>query len=220
MTAMIQDPAAATAIERAEKLLESLIASDAERWQQMDVRLARIEKGFEKMQEAQTKTEKGFEKLQKVVADASRTVGNLGSRQGEMVEAIVGGGLTEQFEKREFTFKMHSQDAKFKDKALGVQGEIDFILESGDTLLLVEVKTNLKDEHIQDHLERMEKFRRFVDVNWARKIERILGAVATLTLSEEVIKKAFSNGLYVIHVHSDNMTQLLTEPAGFSPRIV
>ena len=244
MTAITQEPVAPLSIDELREILNKISLMHAETaakqaetaasHAETAARQAKTEKDFEEMREATKKiqattiemqaTNKEMQemnkRMQKTVDNASRTVGKLGSRQGDMIEAIVGGGLIEQFEKKNFRFTMHSQDAKFKDKALGIHGEVDFILENGDTLMLVEVKTNLREDHLQDHLKRMEDCRLFIDANWSRKIDRILGAVATLTIDERIIKKAFDSGLYVIHVHSDNMTQLLPDPEGFIARIV
>ena len=107
-----------------------------------------------------------MEEIRRIVKEASTTVGALGNKVGEMVEKLVGeGNLVDQFRELGHDIKYHSRHRRFGERGTAESGEIDLFMEDGDVAILVEVKTTLKMDHVIQHLERMEKYRRFVDAD-------------------------------------------------------
>ena len=93
--------------------------------------------------------------------------------------------------------------------------EVDLLLEDGDYLMPVEVKTSLSKKDVDWHLERLEKIRMHMD---SRSDKRILvGAVAGGVFEEGVIDYAHENGLYVAIQSGDNVA-IADTPQSFRAR--
>ena len=86
-------------------------------------------------------------------------------------------------------------------------------LEDGDVAILVEAKTTLKMDDVSEHIERIEKYRRFVNAD-GNSGKRFLGAVAGTVIAENVINFAHDNGLYVI-IQSARAVEIIAQPDGF-----
>jgi hypothetical protein len=78
----------------------------------------------------------------------------------------------------------------------------------------VEVKTNLTNADVRDHVERMEKLRIYADEHGDRR--KLLGAVAGAIAAEEVKIFAVRQGFFVLEQSGD--TVRIGVPEGFKPR--
>ena len=110
----------------------------------------------------------------------------------------------------------HSRSKIFGERGTDASGQIDLFLEDGDIAILVEVKTTLKNDDVLDHIERMEKYRNWVDATGNDK-KRYIGAVASPFVEDNVAKFAHRKGFYVI-VQSGDIFQIITPPKGFEPK--
>ena len=150
--------------------------------------------------------------LQETTEQMKRTdkkISELGSRVGEIVENMVGGDIVGQFQALKIAIKSHSRYKTFGKKGTSESGEIDIFLENGDIVVLIEVKTRLTTDDVRDHIERMKKYRCYGDDK-----RRIIGAVAGAVVSDDVIKFAHKQGLYVI-VQSGEAVEIIAQPEGF-----
>ena len=96
-----------------------------------------------------------------------------------------------------------------------VLAEVDLFIENGEYAILVEIKTVMDISHINDHLERIEIVRKYLDErNDSRKL---LGAVAGGVVNENVMKYAYRKGLYVV-VQNGDAVAIADMPHGFKPR--
>ena len=138
-----------------------------------------------------------------------KKISELGSRVGEIVENMVGGDIVGQFQALKIAIKSHSRYKTFGKKGTSESGEIDIFLENGDIVVLIEVKTRLTTDDVRDHIERMKKYRCYGDDK-----RRIVGAVAGAVVSDDVIKFAHKQGLYVI-VQSGEAVEIIAQPEGF-----
>ncbi len=80
-------------------------------------------------------------------------------------------------------------------------------------VVLVEVKSKLTQKDIDQHLERLEKFKRLMP---RYQNMRALGAVAAIVVQDEVANYAYNQGLFVLTQSGDNMTIL--NSSEFQPR--
>ena len=135
--------------------------------------------------------------------------GELTNRFGDMVEYMVLPNLLTKFEELGFTFTKANR-TEIKDREHGIFMEIDALLENGDKVMAVEIKTKPNVEDIQDHIERMEKLRIYADLHNDKRI--YLGGVAGVIFSESDKAYALKRGLYVIEPSGDTFT--ITEPGG------
>jgi hypothetical protein len=77
----------------------------------------------------------------------------------------------------------------------------------------MEVKTTLRNDDVLDHIERLEKYRRWKDSKGEGK-KRYIGALACAVVADNVVKFAQKNGLYVI-VQLGNTVKIVDSPEGF-----
>jgi hypothetical protein len=93
--------------------------------------------------------------------------------------------------------------------------EVDALLENGDKVMAVEIKTKPNTQDIDEHVERMEKLRRYADLHGDKRV--YLGAVAGVVFSESEKNYAMKNGFYVIEPSGDTFS--IIEPEGkYRPR--
>ena len=72
-------------------------------------------------------------------------------------------------------------------------------------LVLVEVKSKLSQSDVDEHLQRLEKFKRLMPHYQNMKA---FGAVAAMVVEKEVANYAYKKGLFVLTQTGENMTIL------------
>ena len=159
--------------------------------------------------------EKTIAKLGKKIDAVNENVGGLSLSIGHLVESMVEGGLLSQFQALDYTFTKYARDVNFDDSVLKLNVEIDFLLENGDTVMPVEVKTKLTRQYVNRFLRNLQNYHLYADARGDAR--RIVGAVAGGYVSEATRDYAHSKGLYVIRVYSDHLTKVLPTPEGFVP---
>ena len=146
-----------------------------------------------------------------------KEVGKLGSRIGEMIVSMVKGNIVEKFQALGYdNLDDYCEKKKFKNKKLGIKGEIDLFVENGDIAILVEAKTTLETKDVRDHIDRLEKFRRCIDAKGVDQ-RRFIGAVAGAVIIGDAAEFAIENGLYVI-VQSGEAFEIMPPPEGFTAK--
>ena len=138
-----------------------------------------------------------------------KQLGDLGNRFGEMVEYMIIPNLLTKFEELGFTFTKANR-TEIKDKKHNIFTEVDAFLENGDKVMIVEIKNKLKIGDIDDHIERMEKLRKYADLRNDRRA--YMGAVAGVVFSESEKIYALKNGFFVIEPSGDTFN--ITAPSG------
>jgi hypothetical protein len=143
-----------------------------------------------------------------------KRVGELTNRFGDMVEYMVMPNLVSQFETLGFTFTKANR-TEIKDKEHNIFAEVDALLENGDKVMIVEIKSKPSVDDVNGHIERMEKLRTYADLHHDKRT--YLGAVAGVVFSESEKIYALKKGFYVIEPSGDTFT--ITEPKGnYHPR--
>jgi hypothetical protein len=128
--------------------------------------------------------------------EASRIVGNLGNKLGIVVEHLVLANIREKFNALGYRFNKIGPNVLIDDQESKIITQIDAMLENGTYALAVEVKTQLNVNHIDEHLERMEKLRRYADKRGDGR--KFLGAVAGAIVADNVKEYALKKGFFVI----------------------
>jgi len=199
-----------------EGILE-MFRETGERMRETERIIQGITKRQEETSEQMKETDKKIQESAEQIRRTSQEVGKLGSRVGDMVEDMVGGGnIVAQFRDLGHHVIAHSRRKIFGERGTDASGQIDLFLEDGDIAILVEVKTTLKNDDVLDHIERMEKYRKWVDASGSDK-KRYIGAVASPFVEENVAKFAHRKGFYVI-VQSGDIFEIITPPKGFEPK--
>ncbi|GHV96776.1 hypothetical protein AGMMS50293_30960 [Spirochaetia bacterium] len=162
------------------------------------------EKAIKETQKQVDKTSKTVEETQKQVDKATQAVGKLGNRLGDMAEHLLTPNLIEQFKKYGFNFGRMGANVRMEDNVNEIYAEIDAMLENGTQTMAVEVKVNLKTTDIDNHIERMEKIRKYADMHGDKR--QFYGAVAGTVVTKEVELYAIRHGFYVIKPSGEDVT--------------
>jgi Holliday junction resolvase-like predicted endonuclease len=187
---------------------------EAER--QAEERRKEADRQWEEIREQRKETEKMYQEMVKQRKINDKKMGDLQSRFGQMAEHLVAPGIEMRFKKLGYRFveinegvhKLFGDDGK-------ILAEIDILLENGETLIAVEVKTRPDEEDIKRHIERLEIIR---DFRLKKKNERkkVLGAMAGAIFPKHIKDAAHKAGLFVIVQSGDTMK--IEMPEGWKPR--
>ena len=148
---------------------------------------------------------------EKTLGDLSKNIGGLNNSLGRLSESMFSVGLDEKFNELGYPFTRQGPNVTYKEKGK-IIAEADYMLENGEYAMAVEVKTELKEKDIDDHLQRIAAIRGYYDARGDKRI--LVGAVAGVMVSEKVLKYAHGQGLYVIVQTGDNAA-IADTPQGF-----
>ena len=152
----------------------------------------------------QEETAKRQEETAKRQEETDRQLGKLSSRMGDVVEYMVAPNLRKKFRELGYDFPQANRNSDVSDSKNKIYLEIDVKLENGDKVMLVEVKTNLTTEDVQDHIKRLEKMRVYADLHGDKR--SFLGSVAGVVVTANVKEYALGKGLYVIEPSGETFT--------------
>jgi hypothetical protein len=166
------------------------------------------------MKETDARMDERYEETSKLVAELSKNMGGLQNSLGRLIETMFTADLCSKFNELGYEFTRQTCNTKYTENNERI-AEVDAILENGEYILLVEVKTEMRDEYVDDHLARIEKIRKYMDNHNDARV--IIGAVAGGVVPESVLRYAQKNGLYVI-VQSGESSTIADMPKGFEER--
>jgi len=152
------------------------------------------------LRESQKETDRQLKEtdrqLKEYAESTNKSIGSLTNLFGDLTEGMVAPKICEKFNEFGFSFLKAGPNCKYTDKINGISLEVDIMLENGDKAMLIEVKTKLTEERIDKHILRLEKMRKYADLNGDKRT--FLGAVAGIVVDDDVKKYALSKGLYYI----------------------
>ena len=151
---------------------------------------------FESVWAILDRVSKKQEELVERQKETDRIIGKLGSRMGEVIEYMVTPNLRDKFNEFGFNFSQSNQNTIVSDKENKISFEIDVFLQNYNKALLVEVKTKPTTEHVQEHIERLEKMRKYADFHGDKRT--FLGAVAGAVITDNVKEYILKQGFFVI----------------------
>jgi len=153
----------------------------------------------------QKEAEKRMDRLDK-------QLGCVGRNMGEIVELVVIPGVRKKMNAygHDFT-RIGPNRIIYKDKEK-ILTEIDLMLENGEESMAVEVKTNLSEKWVNEHLERLRLLRKHESIT-GLKGKVLYGAVAGISIDKEARDLALENGMYVISIIEDEDRLEIKAPA-------
>jgi hypothetical protein len=181
---------------------EKVWAALMENREQMKATDERMKAGNEELRASMKATD---ERIKAV----SEQIGKLGNRFGEMIEYMVEPNLVAKFKDLGFTFERSQQNTVIRDKEGRFIAEIDVFLENGDWAMVVETKVKPNAADINEHIERMEKLRRYADSRNDKR--KYLGAVAGAVFGNAEKNYALKKGFYVIEPSGDTFNIIVPE---------
>ncbi|MDR0221192.1 MAG: hypothetical protein LBI54_07315, partial [Lachnospiraceae bacterium] len=165
----------------------------------------------EETNQMKKKMDETHEKTAKLVADLSKNIGGMQNSFGQFVETMFSANLRSKFNELGYDFTRQTCNTRYTENDEKI-AEVGVILENGEYILLVEVKTELRIEFVEYHLKRIEKIRKYMDNH--HDARKIIGAVAGGVVPEDVLLYAQNNGLFVI-VQSGDSSTIADMPKGF-----
>ena len=165
-------------------------------------------------EEQMKRTDEQMKKTDRQMKRTFKQMGFLSNRFGELAEHLVAPGIHDRFNELGYHFEAISPGGHIiKGENGKSRAEIDLLLENGETIMAVEVKTKPKVKHVEEHIKRLEilsDHRRKLNDN--RQVE---GAIAGAIFGIEEKKATIEAGLYVIEQSGDTMK--IDVPDGFVP---
>ena len=190
----------ATTADEVWQLLGELIQSQKE----TDRRFQETER---LLQEQSKESDRRFRETERLIKEQNKRVdeqlGKLGNRLGEFVEWQVRPAAVRLFQERSIDVTELSSDLSVQRGDEGL--EIDLLVVNGSDAIAIEVKSKLTQADVDEHLERLDKFKRLLPRYQSLKI---LGAVAAMVTPKEVASYAYRQGLFVIAQSGDNLVIL------------
>ncbi len=163
------------------------------------------------MKENALAAEKRSQRLEK---ELNKRIGELGDRLGDFAEGFVRPAVVKLFRERGIEVHKVTRKIEANNPQLNLATEIDLLVINGDSCVLVEVKSNVSIDDVNEHIERMEKFKPLFP-EYANK--KAFGAVAGMVVSENVAKYAYRKGFFVIAQQGD--LAIILNDSKFQPAI-
>ncbi|MDR0707198.1 MAG: hypothetical protein LBF60_04895 [Treponema sp.] len=156
-------------------------------------------------------TDRLFKETHEEIKALSKNLGGLNNSLGELIEQMFSVQLWDKLDELGYEFSKGG-NVKFKENKRTIV-EADVFLENGEYAMPVEVKTHLKVEDVDEHIERI---RGYMDRRGDKR--RLVGAVAGGIALDDVRRYAQKRGLYVLEQSGESV--LIAEaPDGFVARI-
>jgi hypothetical protein len=140
-------------------------------------------------------TDRQFKETDRKFQETNKKIGELGNRIGDFVEGLVKPSVERLFQERGIPVHKTSSDVSADNPELGLATQIDLLVINGEVCALIEVKSKLSVDDVNEHIERMEKFKPLFP-EYADK--KAYGAVAAMVIPDDVAKYAYRKGFFVI----------------------
>jgi hypothetical protein len=129
--------------------------------------------------------------------ELDRKMGKLDNRFGELAEHFVAPSINEKFNALGYQFDAISSGRfKIADPEGKILAELDILLQNTECMIGVEVKSKVRENDIEEHVERLEILRQ-----WAAKHHdqrKIRSAMAGAIFDDKEKRRALKAGFYVI----------------------
>jgi len=164
-----------------------------------------------KFQETDEKIKKTSDQIRETSREITRLERQFTSMWGKLVESLVEGDLIRLLNERGIAVERTQQRVSGKRK--GQNFEFDIIAVNGDEIVVVEVKTTLKSDHIIHFVSKLGHVREWLPEFHDKKV---YGAVAFIHTEENVITHGQKCGLLVIRA-TGNSASIINDN-GFLPK--
>jgi hypothetical protein len=179
-----------------------------------------VEEGFQRVWQMFQETDAKFKETDRKFKETDRKfeqyfgkIKEFDRNWGTLVEALVKPSVGQQFRKRDIPVIGSGQSI---EKQLGGETmEIDILLTDGDAVIVVEVKTTLTVEDVNEHIhKRLIPFKRFFP-EYADK--KVYGAVAYIRQTEDAHRYAYKRGLFVLMFTTGELVEIQNDER-FTPK--
>ncbi len=172
----------------------------------------KFEESRREFEESRREFEKRDEWLSQKVAAVGEQVAALTGKWGKFVEGLIAPAVERLFKARGIEVDKIYQRVRAHKNGAGL--EVDIMAINRRDAVLIEAKSTLKTADIDEHLDRLARFKQFFPEYQDR---RVFGAVAGIVIEEEADRYAYRNGLFVIAQGGETVTILNDEK--FVPQV-
>jgi len=180
-----------------DRKFQEMVRETDRRFQETDHRFQETDHRFQELdrflKESSEKSDRRFQETDKEIRKA---MGLFTSQWGKLIEALVKPDALQLFQER--GFQVHYAMPRVEAHVGGKMMELDLLLENGQEVIVVEVKTTLKVGHVKEFLR--DKLSQFVTFFPRYQHYKIYGAVAAIEVAEGADKYAYRHGLFVLGV--------------------
>jgi len=162
------------------------------------------------MKESKLEADRRMKETDRQLKELGKQIGGLGNKFGTFNEGLFMPSLNKMLEKR-FKCKKTTENFYFRDN--GNEFEIDLLGVSEEACYIVEFKSHLRDDGIEQTIRHIELFKKYV-TEYSDKI--LFGIIVATHHDAESRKKVLSKGIYFISSAED--IAKLNIPKGFKPR--
>jgi hypothetical protein len=153
-------------------------------------------------EEREQEAKRRFKEMEQFLKEQTKKMGEMNNRLGEFVESIVKPGVARLFRERNIPIHKTYPDVEAENVELGLATQIDFLVINNECCALIEVKSKLSVDDVNDHIERMEKFK-LLFPEYADK--KAYAAVAAMIIPDDVAKYAYRKGFFVIAQNGESL---------------
>ncbi|MDR2393637.1 MAG: hypothetical protein LBD93_05745 [Treponema sp.] len=106
-------------------------------------------------------TNKQMQETDKEIKELSKNIGGLNNSLGKLIERMFSAQAWDKFDALDYEFTKGGNTKFIENKR--ILAEVDIFLENGEYAMPVEVKTYLRAENVDEHIERIERIRGYMD---------------------------------------------------------
>lgn len=152
-------------------------------------------KRIAEMKEAEAKSEREMQALR-------TELGKLGNRLGDFVQEMVKPAAVRLFQQRGLPVHRVMSNMKYLNDDRQSILEVDLFVINGTVGILIECKSNASIDDVNEHLERLEKFRVYFSEYHAITLH---AAIAAMVMPDEVARYAYKKGMFVMVQNGDSI---------------
>lgn len=157
-------------------------------------------------------TDRKMQDTDRKIKEVTTSIGKLGNRLGDFIEDAVRPSAVRLFRERGVDVHEVHQNVSAQREGGGI--EVDLLVVNDMDVVAIECKSNLKQEDVDEHLQRLGKLKKLLP-KYADS--RVMGALAALVIPEQVARYAYRHGLYVIGQSGDHLE--IRNDANFAPGV-
>lgn len=153
-----------------------------------------------------------IKQVSKQIKQVNKQIGELGNRLGEFVEHKLRPSAVKLF--RQWGINVHELHPGVTVQRIDGGLEIDLLVVNDTEVVVIEVKSKLTQTDIDEHLQRLDKFKRFMPVYHDKTT---YGAVGAMVVTEQVANYAYQKGLFVLAPNGEDV--IITNNSEFKPHV-
>ncbi|MDR0306942.1 MAG: hypothetical protein LBI42_08925 [Chitinispirillales bacterium] len=184
-------------------------SAEWEKWTER--RSAEWEKWTVEWEKRAVEWEKRSAELDKEVKRCLKIMGDVGITLGNFTERMIIPGIRQKMNELGYMFFSTSPNKKYLSRDGKTITEVDLLLENGNEVMAVEIKTNFNENDVKRHLRRLELLRKYESTTKFKDII-LYAAIAGIKIDKSAREAALECGMYVIEIFEDQQKLEVISP--------